>query len=690
MPFGGPDGGDGGTGGGVWLVVDRNVSSLIAFKDHPHRAGESGTHGQGQRKHGRGGGDLEVSGARGHRACATSDGTVLADLVHPGERWLAAEGGRGGRGNARFLSNRRRAPAFAEQGEVGEERWLRLELKLMADVALVGFPSVGKSTLISTISAAKPKIADYPFTTLEPNLGVVRLDDETEFVVADLPGLIEGASEGRGLGHQFLRHVERARVLVLLLDLSPLAPHDPAEQERILLAELRRLRARPARAAAPRGRARAPTSPSPTSTSTATGSRRSPARGCGRSSGRWPRRSARPGRSCPKPDAFVVHRPVAEGYRIERDDSGAWTVVGRQAERAVALSDLTNAEALDEAHRRLRALGRRQGPRPRRRPRRRHRAHRPARLRLRGRPVIVVTKIGTSSITDRQRRDRRGRRGQVLRRGRRAPGPGPPGGARDLGGDRGRAAGAGLHGRRPTAGRRHPPGRLGRRPDPADARVRERPRHPRPGERPGAPRPARLHDPPAVPPRPRHARPPPRPRRRPGRQRERRHRRRRDPLRRQRPPGRARRPPPGRRPARAAHRRARAAHRRPAPRLVGVADRGDRRGRPLARVARRRHRVGPRERGHGVEAGRRQDRRVVGRAGGHRPGVTRRRARGGGRRTVRASGTVVHPKAQAPARPQALDRLRGRVERDDRRRRGRPRRRCSIAACRCSRPAWPA
>ena len=163
---------------------------------------------------------------------------MLADLLHPGERWLAAEGGRGGRGNARFLSNRRRAPAFAEQGEVGEERWLRLELKLMADVALVGFPSVGKSTLISTISAAKPKIADYPFTTLEPNLGVVRLDDETEFVVADLPGLIEGASEGRGLGHQFLRHVERARVLVLLLDLSPLAPHDPAEQERILLAEL--------------------------------------------------------------------------------------------------------------------------------------------------------------------------------------------------------------------------------------------------------------------------------------------------------------------------------------------------------------------------------------------------------------------------------------------------------------------
>ena len=149
-------------------------------------------------------------------------GELLAELLRHGDRWLAAAGGRGGRGNARFLTNRRRAPNFAEQGEHGEERWLKLELQLMADVALVGFPNVGKSTLISVISAAKPKIADYPFTTLEPNLGVVRVDDGTEFVVADIPGLIEGASEGRGLGHQFLRHVERARVLCLLVDLAAL------------------------------------------------------------------------------------------------------------------------------------------------------------------------------------------------------------------------------------------------------------------------------------------------------------------------------------------------------------------------------------------------------------------------------------------------------------------------------------
>jgi GTPase len=352
---GGPDGGDGGSGGDVWLVADRNIASLIAFKDHPHRRATKGVHGMGKKRHGARGTDLLVPVPEG-TVVRDQDGTVLADLVHAGDRWLAAEGGRGGRGNARFLSNRRRAPAFAEQGEVGEERWLRLELKLMADAALVGFPNVGKSTLISRISAAKPKIADYPFTTLEPNLGVVRTDDGTEMVVADIPGLIEGASEGRGLGDRFLRHVERARVLVLLIDLAPVAERPPAEQEEILLRELgdyepdllereRIVIGSRADLADPGLRFDGPR------VSAVTGD------GIPQLVGSMVGAVQRARAELPEPEAFVVHRPVAEGYRVERDVDGGWVVVGRQAERAVALSDLTNPEALDEAHRRLRALG---------------------------------------------------------------------------------------------------------------------------------------------------------------------------------------------------------------------------------------------------------------------------------------------------------------------------------------------
>ena len=236
---GGPDGGDGGRGGDVWLVATTNQSSLLGFRDHPHRRAGDGGHGGGKKKHGARGADLEVPVPVGTRVRGP-DGTVLVDLVGPGDRWVAGEGGRGGRGNASFLTNRRRAPSFAEQGEKGHEQWYDLELALVADVALVGFPNVGKSTLISRISAAKPKIADYPFTTLEPHLGVVRAADGSNFTVADIPGLVEGAAMGKGLGHRFLRHITRSRVLVVLVELDPVTGIPPAEQYRVLLDELER------------------------------------------------------------------------------------------------------------------------------------------------------------------------------------------------------------------------------------------------------------------------------------------------------------------------------------------------------------------------------------------------------------------------------------------------------------------
>jgi GTP-binding protein len=360
VPKGGPDGGDGGSGGDVWLVADRNVASLLGFRDHPYRRAADGVHGQGKKRHGAGGDDMIVPVPEG-TVVRDQAGVVLADLVNEGDRYLAAEGGQGGRGNARFLSNRRRAPSFAEQGETGDERWLRLELKLVADVALVGFPNVGKSTLISVISAAKPKIADYPFTTLEPNLGVVRLG-ETEFVVADVPGLIEGASEGRGLGHQFLRHVERARVLCVLLDLAwhTAGAPEPAEQQRVLLEELGRyepeLLTRPrivigSRADISEDADRAGVGEQSVSAVTR--------HGVPELVGRLAQLVVEARASVPVPEAFVVHRPAAEGFRVEHveGEGGGWRVVGRQAERAVALSDLTNPEALAYAQGRLRSLG---------------------------------------------------------------------------------------------------------------------------------------------------------------------------------------------------------------------------------------------------------------------------------------------------------------------------------------------
>jgi GTP-binding protein len=353
---GGPDGGDGGAGGSVWLVVDHNVASLLSFKDHPHRRATSGTHGQGKGKNGRSGADLDVAVPEG-TVVRGPEGTLLADLGELGLRWLAARGGQGGRGNARFLSNRRRAPTFAEQGEIGEEYWLNLELKLMADVALVGFPNAGKSTLISRISAAKPKIANYPFTTLEPHLGVVRFDDH-EFVAADIPGLVEGASEGKGLGHRFLRHIERARVLVVLVDLASDDDRPPAEQERVLLDELGNhepsLLERPRLVVGSRADLATPEQKERAGLpliSAVTGE------GIPWLLGRVAVMVDEARAAQPAPRRIVVYRPLPVGVLVERAADGSLVVRGRQAERAVALSDLTDAGALAYARGRLRHLG---------------------------------------------------------------------------------------------------------------------------------------------------------------------------------------------------------------------------------------------------------------------------------------------------------------------------------------------
>jgi GTP-binding protein len=217
-PKGGPDGGDGGDGGSVIMRADTSVGTLLELRDNPHVKGRRGGHGEGKRKHGARGKDRIILVPPG-TVVYDSRGTLIADLAGPGDELVAAQGGRGGRGNVRFATATRRAPTFAEKGEPGENTWLRLELRLLADVGLVGFPNAGKSTLVARISAARPKIAGYPFTTLVPNLGVARLGDDS-FVVADIPGLVPGASEGKGLGHRFLRHVRRAALLVFLVDLT--------------------------------------------------------------------------------------------------------------------------------------------------------------------------------------------------------------------------------------------------------------------------------------------------------------------------------------------------------------------------------------------------------------------------------------------------------------------------------------
>lgn len=244
VPKGGPDGGDGGHGGNVVVVADPQLSSLIDYRYKHHFKAARGVHGKGARRHGADGADLVLRVPLGTVVRELDPTTQkplyeIADLTSPHERVIVASGGRGGLGNTHFVTSVRRAPAFAEKGEPAQDHWIELEMKLMADVALVGMPSVGKSSLIARISAARPKIADYPFTTLIPNLGVVRAKDGQSFVCADIPGLIEGASEGRGLGHQFLRHIERTALLAHMVDVTGgFEGRDPVDDYHIINREL--------------------------------------------------------------------------------------------------------------------------------------------------------------------------------------------------------------------------------------------------------------------------------------------------------------------------------------------------------------------------------------------------------------------------------------------------------------------
>jgi len=355
-PKGRPTGGNGGAGGSVILRADPSVASLLRYQRKPHHSAGDGTHGEGDVRHGRSGDDL-VLGVPLGTVVRDDEGVLVADLVEAGQQVVTVHGGRGGLGNAAFVGPASRAPGIAEQGEYGEQAWFTLELKLLADAALIGFPNAGKSTFIARVSAAKPKIADYPFTTLEPNLGVVSFD-EREFVLADIPGLIEGAAEGKGLGHEFLRHTERARVLVILLDPAPTQENPPERQLEILRDEISsyspELAARPAivlmnKSDLPDGRKPAERmGVAPISAMTGEGLREA--------LHAIADLVDEAEREAPARRGYILHRPLGPSFTVSREDD-AWRVEGRSVERAVAFADLTLLEAADLAARRLARLG---------------------------------------------------------------------------------------------------------------------------------------------------------------------------------------------------------------------------------------------------------------------------------------------------------------------------------------------
>lgn len=371
---GGPDGGDGGDGGSVIVIPTPRLNSLVGFRDHPHKRAQDGAHGSSKKKRGARGADTFVEVPLG-TVIKSLSGEVMADLNRLDLSFCAARGGRGGKGNSGFLSNKRRAPDFAEQGELGEELWFNLELKLVTDVALVGLPNVGKSSIIANISRAKPKIGDYPFTTLIPTLGVVSLgsgSDQAELIVADVPGLVEGASDGKGLGLEFLRHVERAKVLAIVVDASELVGESIEKQVAVVLGELERylhdLSDRPLILVANKRDL-------VVSEVNVTERVQRLAREIDAVSNAWVSATSRTGLQELVVAMFqaqhaahgefsrananeTVYRPLSDReFHVERIEVGRFLVTGRDALRAVRLSDLSSLAAQDIMQKRLENLG---------------------------------------------------------------------------------------------------------------------------------------------------------------------------------------------------------------------------------------------------------------------------------------------------------------------------------------------
>jgi GTPase len=382
VPRGGPDGGDGGRGGSIHLRVDPGETTLRDFQHRHHFRAPAGGRGERARRHGKAGDDLVLNVPPGTAVYDDATGDLVADLVASGQVTLAARGGRGGLGNTHFATSTHQAPKHAQKGEPGEERWVRLELRLIADVGLVGLPNAGKSTLLAALTAAKPKIADYPFTTLEPNLGVMDLgDDARRPTIADVPGLIEGASSGAGLGHAFLRHVERTRMLVHVVDGSAADPewgygvirdeleaHDPALLEKPMVVAFNKVDLPSAPEAWPAFRAaRAREGVASVAISAATGEGLERLRGA--IADLLPA-DLEPG-AAPEPSGVVIHRIDAapERVTVTREPDGAFRVAGKRIERLAAQTDFEVEESAERFQRDLERLGadaelRRAGIRP--------------------------------------------------------------------------------------------------------------------------------------------------------------------------------------------------------------------------------------------------------------------------------------------------------------------------------------